>query len=83
MVISLSGRVLGRAFGPSRSRIDDSGGLKYVSWKIDRVLGFSHRGEYIGGRAASGGGPGGPITWWRGPWLPSVYALDSVSCRAK
>jgi hypothetical protein len=28
---------------------------------------FSHRGEYIGGRAASGGGPGGPTTWWRGP----------------
>jgi hypothetical protein len=28
---------------------------------------FSRRGEYIGGRAASGGGPGGPTTWWRGP----------------
>jgi hypothetical protein len=27
---------------------------------------FSHRGEYIGGRAASGGGHGGPTTWWRG-----------------
>jgi hypothetical protein len=28
---------------------------------------FSHRGEYIGGRALSGGGPGGHTTWWRGP----------------
>jgi hypothetical protein len=27
---------------------------------------FSRRGEYIGGRAASGGGPGGPTTWWHG-----------------
>jgi hypothetical protein len=66
-VIPLFGRVPGRASGPSRSRVDDSGGLQYVSWKIDRALRFSHRGEYIGGRAASGGGPGGPTTWWRGP----------------
>jgi hypothetical protein len=64
-VILLFGRVPGRASGPSRSRVDDGGGLQYVSWKIDRVLGFSRRGEYIGGRAASGGGPGGPTTWWR------------------
>jgi hypothetical protein len=28
---------------------------------------FSRRGEYIGGRAASGRGPGGPTTWWRRP----------------
>jgi hypothetical protein len=28
---------------------------------------FSHRGEYIGRRVASGGGPGGPTTWWHGP----------------
>jgi hypothetical protein len=27
---------------------------------------FSCRGEYIGGRATSGDGPGGPTTWWRG-----------------
>jgi hypothetical protein len=43
------------------------GGLQYVSWKINWVFMFSRRGEYIGGRAASGGGPGGPTTWWRGP----------------
>jgi hypothetical protein len=26
---------------------------------------FSRRGEYISGRAASGGGPVGHTTWWR------------------
>jgi hypothetical protein len=35
--------------------------------KLIGPLGFSRRGEYIGGRAALGGGPGGPTTWWRGP----------------
>jgi hypothetical protein len=33
------------------------------------ALGFSRLGEYIGGRAASRGGPGGPTTWWRGQGL--------------
>jgi hypothetical protein len=37
-VIPLSGRVSGRASGPSRSRVDDDGGLQYVFWKIDRVF---------------------------------------------
>jgi hypothetical protein len=32
-VIPLSGRVPGRASGPSRSRVDDGGGLQYVFWK--------------------------------------------------
>jgi hypothetical protein len=59
VVEKASGRVSGRAPGSSRSRVDDGGGLQYASRKIDRVLGFSRRGEYIGGRAASGGGPGG------------------------
>jgi hypothetical protein len=66
VVILLSGRVPGRASGPSRSRVNDGGSLQYVFWKIDRGLGFSHRGEYIGGGAMSGGGPGGLTTWWRG-----------------
>jgi hypothetical protein len=35
--------------------------------KLIGCLGFSRRGEYIGGRAVSGGGPSGPTTWWRGP----------------
>jgi hypothetical protein len=29
-------------------------------------LGFSRRMDYIGGRAMSGGEPGGHTTWWRG-----------------
>jgi hypothetical protein len=37
--------------------------------KAIRPLGFSHRGEYIGKRAASGGGPSGLTTWWRGQEL--------------
>jgi hypothetical protein len=68
-MIPLSGRVPGRASRPSQSRVDDGGGLQYVSWKTDRVLGFSRREEYIGERAVSGGGPGGPTTWWRGQVL--------------
>jgi hypothetical protein len=32
-MIPLSGRVPGRASGPSRSRDDDSGGLQYALWK--------------------------------------------------
>jgi hypothetical protein len=67
VVIPLSGRVPGRASGTSRSRIDDGGGLQYVSRKIDRGLGFSRRGEYIGEREASGGGPSGLTPWWHGP----------------
>jgi hypothetical protein len=47
MEIPLSGRVPGRASGPSRSCIDDDGGLQYVFWKIDRVLRvFSSRRIY-------------------------------------
>jgi hypothetical protein len=38
MVIPLSGRVLGRASGPSRSRVDDGGGLQYIFWKRVRAL---------------------------------------------
>jgi hypothetical protein len=64
-VIPLSGRVPGRASGPSRSCVDDGGGLQYVSWKLIGAFRFSRRGEYIDGRTASGGGPGGHTTWWR------------------
>jgi hypothetical protein len=59
VVIPLSGRVSGRASGPSLSRIDDGGGLQYVSWKLIGVFRFSRQGEYIGGGAASGSGQGG------------------------
>jgi hypothetical protein len=37
--------------------------------KAIRPLGFSRRGEYIGERVASGGGPGGLTIWWRGQGL--------------
>jgi hypothetical protein len=53
VLIPLSDRVPGGASGPSRSRVNDSGG-------------FSCRGEYIGGRAMSGGGPGAHTIAWRG-----------------
>jgi hypothetical protein len=32
-------------------------------------LGFSRRGEYIGKKAVSRGGPGGLTPWWRGQGL--------------
>jgi hypothetical protein len=53
MVIPLSGRVPRRAFGPSRSRIDDGGGSRCVSGKLIGVLGFSRRGVFIGEGTAS------------------------------
>jgi hypothetical protein len=34
--------------------------------KLIGVLGFSHRGEYIGGRAVLGGGPRAHTRAWRG-----------------
>jgi hypothetical protein len=37
--------------------------------KAIHPLGFSHRGEYIGERAASEGGPGRLTPWWRGQTL--------------
>jgi hypothetical protein len=59
VAIPLSNRVAGRASGPSRSRVDEGSGSRCVSGKLIGCLGFSCREEYIGGRAASGGGPGG------------------------
>jgi hypothetical protein len=46
-MIPLSGKVPGRASGPSRSRVDDDGGLQHVLWKDvsgDRV--FATKGIY-------------------------------------
>jgi hypothetical protein len=37
--------------------------------KAIRPLGFSRRGEYIGKRAVSEGGPDGLTTWWHGQGL--------------
>jgi hypothetical protein len=53
VVIPLSGRVPGRASGPSRSRVDDGGGSRCVSRKVIGSLGFSYRGVFIGEGAAS------------------------------
>jgi hypothetical protein len=65
-VIPLSGRVPGRASGPSPSQVDDDGGSRYVTGKLIGPLGFSRRGEYIGRGVALEGGPGGHTPWWRG-----------------
>jgi hypothetical protein len=72
--IPLFGRVLRRAFGPSRSRVHDDGGLQYVFGKEFGSLGFSHRGDYIGGSTMLGGGPGGHTPWWHG--LGLAHATD-------
>jgi hypothetical protein len=84
VVIPLSGRVQVRASGPSRSQVDDGGRSRCVSRKLIGSLGFSRREEYIGGRVASGGGPGGlttrgagqglaaPPYGVAGPWPPFV-----------
>jgi hypothetical protein len=53
VVIPLSGRVSGRASGPSRSRVDDGGGSRCVSGKLIGSLGFSYWGVFIGEGAAS------------------------------
>jgi hypothetical protein len=53
VAIPLSDRVPGRAFGPSRSRVNDDGGSRCVSGKLIGALGFSHRGVFIGEGAAS------------------------------
>jgi hypothetical protein len=97
MAIPLSGRVPGRASGPSRYRVDDGDGSRCVSRKLIRYLGFARREEYIGGRAALGGGPGGLTTrgcepgagratlWcgWPVPPLRLLFGLleDSVNIR--
>jgi hypothetical protein len=66
MAIPLSGRVLGRASGPSRSRVDDGGGSRCVSGKLIGYLGFSRRGVFIGEGAASEVDRGGLTPGWRG-----------------
>jgi hypothetical protein len=90
MAIPLSGRVPGRASGPSRSRVDDGGGLRYVSGKVIGSLGFSRRGVFIDKGAASevdqgaltigGRGPGaGRSPWWCGrPVAPFRLLFGSL-----
>jgi hypothetical protein len=83
VTIFLSGRVPGRASGPSRSRVNDGGRSQCVFGKLIGYLGFSHRGVFIGEGAASevdrGVSPiGGAARGWAapphgeaGPWLGS------------
>jgi hypothetical protein len=63
-MIPLSGRLPGRASGPSRTRVDDGGGLQYFSWMEAPALGFSRRCEFIGGRARSVGTRGAHTMGW-------------------
>jgi hypothetical protein len=53
VAIPLSGRVLGRASGPSQSRVDDDSGSRYVSGSVIGYLDFSRQGVFIGEGAAS------------------------------
>jgi hypothetical protein len=87
VVIPLSGRVPGRASGPSRSWVDDDGGSRCVSGKLIGYLSFSRRGVFIGEGAASevdqGGHVGGAARGWAalpycvaGPWPLSVSSSD-------
>jgi hypothetical protein len=67
VAIPLSGRVPGRAYGPSRSRVDDDGGSRRVSGKLIGCLGFSYRGVFIGEGAASEVDQGGLTHRGHGP----------------
>jgi hypothetical protein len=80
-MIPLSGRVPGRASGPSRSRDDDGGGLQYVSWKSVHPLGFSQHREFIGRRAMPGvkQGPTPPSDATKGWPMPPYGAAASWS----
>jgi hypothetical protein len=61
-MISLSGRVPGRASEPSRTRVNDGGGYKtFGGWGL-LLLGFSRGCEFIGGRARSVGAQGAHTT---------------------
>jgi hypothetical protein len=67
VAIALSGRVPGRASGPSQSRVDDGGGSRCVSGKLIGYLGFSVGGVFIGEGAASEVDQGGLTHRGRGP----------------
>jgi hypothetical protein len=83
VVIPLSGRVPGRASGPSRSRVDDSGGSRCVSGKVIGYLGFSHQGgEGLYRRRGSvRSGPGGAHhrAAWLGPGPPLLVVRPPLA----
>jgi hypothetical protein len=69
VVIPLSGRCQEELLDPPDLTSTMAVACSMFSRKLIGSLVFSCQGEYIGGRAASGGGPGGPTTWWRGQGL--------------
>jgi hypothetical protein len=77
-MIPLSGRVPGRASGPSRSRDDDGGGLQYVSWKsVCTLRVFPSKGIYRRKGDVRG--------WTRGPhhlvaWPGVAHATPWCGC---
>jgi hypothetical protein len=79
MVIPLSGRVPGRASGPSQSRVDDGGGLRCVFGKVIGCLGFSRWGVFIGKGAASEVDQGALTIGWRGQALGHAPGGEAVS----
>jgi hypothetical protein len=85
-MIPLSGRVPGRASGPSRSRVDNCGGLQYVSWKDvsgDRVFTtkgiYRRKGDVRGGRGAHTTGRRGQGVGHATPWCGRLLALLRLS----
>ena len=68
-VISLSGRVPGRASEPSQTRVDDDGGIGTFRGIVLGSLGFSRDGELIGGEARSVAAQGPHTMPRRGPGL--------------
>jgi hypothetical protein len=75
MAIPLSGRVLGRASGPSLSQVNDGGGSRCVSGKVIGSLGFSRRGVFIGEGASSEVDRGGHTHRGRGQGLGRAALL--------
>jgi hypothetical protein len=75
VAIPLFGRVPRRASGPSRSRVDDGGGTRYLSGILIGHLGFSHRGVFIGEGATSGVGRGAVTHRGRGQGLGHATLL--------
>jgi hypothetical protein len=75
VAIPLSGRVSGRASGPSRSRVDNGDGPRCVSGKVIGCLGFSRRGVFIGEGAASEVDRGGLTHRGRGQGLGRAALL--------
>jgi hypothetical protein len=94
VMIPLSGRVPGRASGPSRSQVDDGDGLQYVSWKSVRALRVfamkriyrrkgdvrGHMGAHTIGRCGQGWGHATP---WCGRLLAALGLSFGLRLRVR